>query len=312
MTNPANQQTRVNADDLPRIAVVTPSFNTAQFLGAAIHSVIDQNYPNLDYIVMDGGSTDGSADVLKSFGDRVRWVSQSDAGQSDAIARGFAQTTGEILGWLNSDDLYCPGAFEAVAEFFRDHPAVDVVYGDANYVDVDGKKISACVHIEPYSKKRLLSHSDFIVQPATFFRRSAYEAAGGMNAKFNWALDYDLWIRMAEKSKFVYLPKLLANYRWVGSNKSAAGGWSRLDEIVAMFTQRGQPIPVYIRLEQINQHAHDCLSSLFHFKLARSAKSFATGAKMALSSPPVMVSFLSPRVWRMAWVGQVLRRRAAR
>ena len=298
-------------NDLPRIAVVTPSFNTARFVGAAVSSVLDQNYPNLDYIVMDGGSTDGTADVLKSFGDRIRWVSQSDAGQSDAIARGFAQTTGEILSWLNSDDLYCPGAFAEVARYFRDHPEIDLVYGDANYVDVNGEQISRCVHIEPYSKSRLLSHSDFIVQPATFFRRSAYEAAGGMNPKFNWALDYDLWIRMAEKSAFAYLPKLLANYRWVGSNKSAVGGWGRLDEIVAMFNDRHQPVPVYIRLEQINQHAHDCLRSLLHLKLGQSVRSFITGAKMAISSPPVIASLLSPRVWRMAWVGQVLRRRAA-
>jgi len=298
--------------DLPRIAVVTPSFNTARFVGVAVRSVLDQRYPNLDYIVMDGGSTDGTADVLKSFGDQIRWVSKADGGQADAIALGFSQTTGEILAWLNSDDMYCAGAFEAVAEFFRDHPEIDVVYGDANYVDANGFKISPCVHIEPFSKERLLSYSDFIVQPATFFRRSAYEAAGGMNPKFNWALDYDLWIRMAERSKFAYLPKLLANYRWVGNNKSAIGGWHRLDEIVAMFEQRNQPIPVYIRLEQINQHAHDCLGSLLRLRVGPAFRSFAAGATMAFSSPKVMASLVSPRVWRMAWVGQVLRRRAAR
>src|SRR6185437_3553618 len=176
--------------DLPRIAVVTPSYNTGRHIGAAIRSVLDQDYKNVEYLVMDGGSTDETVDVLRSFGDRLRWVSEKDNGQADAIDRGFKKTTGEILTWLNSDDTYEPGAFRAVAEYFHAHPEVDVVYGEANYTDACGQFIAPCVHVEPYSRHRLFHYSDFIVQPATFFRRSAFEAVGGVDPKINWAMDY--------------------------------------------------------------------------------------------------------------------------
>src|SRR5882724_5378084 len=149
--------------ELPRIAIVTPSFNTARYVGVAVRSVLDQDYPNLDYLVMDGGSTDGTLEILRSYGDRVRWVSEKDAGQADAIRRGFEQTDGEILTWLNSDDMFCPGAFRAVAEFFQKSPDVDVVYGDANYVDAHGFQIARCAHVEPYSAHRLFCYGDFIV-----------------------------------------------------------------------------------------------------------------------------------------------------
>src|SRR6185369_15417037 len=124
--------------DRPRFAIVTPSFNTAKYIGDAIHSVLEQGYPYLDYLVMDGGSTDGTVEILRSFEGRVRFISEKDGGQADAIKRGFAQTDGDVLTWLNSDDFFAPGAFEAVAEFFAAHPEVDVVYGDANYVDHRG------------------------------------------------------------------------------------------------------------------------------------------------------------------------------
>src|SRR5579863_1108985 len=115
---------------LPSIAVVTPSFNTGRYIGAAIRSVLDQNYPNLDYLIMDGGSTDQSIGIVREFGGRIRWVSQKDNGQADAIRRGFQQTSGDILAWLNSDDVFCPNAFDAVAAFFQHNPDIDVVYGD--------------------------------------------------------------------------------------------------------------------------------------------------------------------------------------
>src|SRR5665213_2075693 len=123
---------------LPTLAVVTPSYNTGRYIGPAIESVLAQDYPH-EYIVMDGGSTDQTVEVLKGFGDRLKWVSQKDGGQSDAINQGFARTPGDILGWLNSDDTYEPGAFGAVAEFFAANPDVGLVYGDANYIDAAGK-----------------------------------------------------------------------------------------------------------------------------------------------------------------------------
>jgi len=298
-------------NDLPRIAVVTPSYNTGRHIGAAVRSVLEQDYPNFDYIVMDGGSTDQTVDVLRGFGERLRWVSQTDAGQADAINKGFARTGGEVLCWLNSDDTYAPGAFRSVAQFFAANPDVDVVYGDASYTDAQGKVIAPCVHVEPYNRHRLFHYSDFIVQPATFFRRSAYEAVGGIDPDIHWAMDYDLWLKMAKRFNFAYLPRRLADFRWLANNKTATGSWGRLDEIGRILRRQGHGIPAYIRLERINLHAREAVDALTHGDLGRAVASAARAAVTTLSSPRVLRSLLSVQTWRVMWVGQVLRRRAA-
>src|SRR5688500_3868835 len=215
---------------LPRFCIVTPSYNTGRHVGAAIRSVLDQDWPAVDYVVMDGGSTDGTVDVLKSFGSRLKWMSEKDAGQSDAVNRGFARVGSgdgvEVLGWLNSDDTYAPGAFRAVAEYLAAHPEVDLVYGDATYTDPRGRHIARCVHVEPYSRHRLFHYGDYIVQPAAFFRRRAFDAVGGIDASIHWAMDYDLWLRIAAAGfRIAYLPKVLAQFRWLAENKTATGGW---------------------------------------------------------------------------------------
>ena len=297
--------------DRLRFAIVTPSFNTAEYIGDAIRSVLDQGYPGVDYLVMDGGSTDGTLEVLRSFEGRLRYVSEKDGGQADAIRRGIERTEGDVVTWLNSDDYFAPGAFEAVAGFFDAHPEVDVVYGDANYVDRHGRLISRCVHVEPFSRNRLLRYSDFIVQPAAFFRRRAYEAVGGVDPKFHWALDYDLWLKMASRFKFAYLPKVLANYRWLGNNKSAVGGAARLDEIEAMFREKGMAPPAYIRLERVNQHVQDGWAGIRRGRLVSGVGDVGRAVGALVSSPRAVMSLFSPHTWRIVWVGQVLRRRAA-
>src|SRR4051794_30278791 len=119
----------------PTVSIVTPSFNQAEYIEATIQSVLSQNYPAIEYQVMDGGSTDGTVDVLRRHEKRLRWVSQRDEGQTDAINKGFAQTSGEILGWLNSDDTYAPGSIAAAVKFLLDNPSVALVYGDADFID---------------------------------------------------------------------------------------------------------------------------------------------------------------------------------
>ena len=296
---------------LPRIAVVTPSYNTGRHIEAAIRSVLDQDYTDFDYIVMDGGSTDDTVDVLKSFGDRLRWVSQKDKGQGDAIHRGFGQTTGEILTWLNSDDTYAPGAFRAVAEFFAANPDVALVYGNANYTDADGSLIGPCVHVEPYNPRRLFYYSDFIVQPTTFFRRSAYEAVGGIDTSLHFAMDYDLWLKIAKRFKVAYLPRHLADFRWLFDNKTATGSFRRLDEIRALVARQGFPETAYIRLERVNLHAREALSQLRRGAVARGAHSAFDALWGTLSHPRAMWSMLQPHTWRIIWTGQILRARAA-
>ena len=297
---------------LPSVAVVTPSYNTARYLGDCVRSVLEQDYPALDYIVMDGGSTDGSVDVLKGFGPRLRWVSQRDKGQSDAINRGFAQTQGEILGWLNSDDTFAPGAVRAAAEFFRDHPDIDIVYGDATYTDALGRHVADCVHVEPYSRHRLFRYSDFMVQPATFFRRTAFEAVGGVDVSIHWAMDYDLWLRMvANGAKVAYLPRVLAHFRWLADNKTATGGHGRLDEICRILARLGHPPPAYIQLERCNMYGKEMLTAAAKGRLVEAARRGTKVVCSLLSSPRAIGSLFSPFTWRIMYVGQVLRARSA-
>lgn len=182
----------------PRITVVTPSYNQAQFLGDTLRSIIEQGYPNVEYIVMDGGSTDGSADVLRRYADKLAyWTSRPDGGQTEAIIEGFARATGEILCWLNSDDLHEPWTLHEVAEFFRSQPLARVVYGDARWIDGNGRPIRPKKE-HPFNRFIWLYDHNFIPQPSTFFRRELYEEVGGLNPQFDLAMDGDLWIRFAE------------------------------------------------------------------------------------------------------------------
>jgi glycosyltransferase involved in cell wall biosynthesis len=299
----------------PSFAIITPSYNTGTHVRAAIESVLSQDHPAIDYCVMDGGSTDDTAEVLKSFGPRLRWVSERDRGQSDAVNRGFAQTRGDVLGWLNSDDTYAPGAINAAADFLARHEDVAMVYGDADFIDSGGNVIGPCAHVEPrFSHKRLLHYSDFIVQPAAFFRRGAFEAVGGLDPSLNWAMDYDLWLKFAARGyKVAYLPRVLAHYRWLGDSKSAAGGWGRLEEVDKVARRHGaKRTPAYFRLERVNLHLTEARQALRVGDYGSGASALARATGNLLSSPRAVWSLLSPRTWRVIYTGQVLRARALR
>ncbi len=299
----------------PTVSVITPSYNGGRYISETIRSVLEQDWPDLEYVVMDGGSTDQTQEVLRDFeqrsAGRVRWICQPDQGQADAINKGFALSQGEVLAWLNSDDTYAPGAVRAAAQYLADHPDVALVYGDANFIDARGNLIGPCVHVEPFDRKRLVRYSDFIVQPSAFFRRSAFEAVGGLDSSLNWMLDWDLWLRLAERFRVAYLPHVLANYRWLGDSKTASGGWPRLEEINAFFRRRGSGPPAYVRLEQVNAHLQDARQALRHGRVTAAAASTARAAGTLLASPRAMTSLLAPRTWRVIWTGQVLRARAA-
>ncbi len=293
---------------LPTISIVTPSFNHAPHIQATISSVLRQDYPNLQYLVMDGGSTDGTVDILKKYDSRLRWISRPDRGQADAINQGFAQTTGEILGWLNSDDLYAPGALAAVGDFFAAHPEAIVVYGNADFVDVRGDLIRRCAFVEPFNRHRLLHYSDFLVQPATFFRRGAFEKVGGLDASLNWAMDYDLWLKLAALGSFHRLPNVLAHYRWLNTSKTGAGGWERLREVGRVASKHGKNgLPAYFRLEAVRLHLKEASESARGGRVGRAAVSTASAIGQILLSPRAMRSLISFRIWKIIWAGQVLR-----
>ncbi len=226
----------------PLVSIVTPSFNQGEFIAATIESVLAQDYPHINYLVVDGGSTDGTLDVLRSYGERIRWLSEPDGGQADAVNKGIARTRGPIVAWLNADDVYLPGAVtRAVAELEK-HPEAGLVYGNAEFIDRAGTTLGPCPQVEPFSLNRLIHHLDFIVQPATFFHRAAFDAVGGLDAGLRYCLDYDLWIRLARHAPVRYLPTTLAQARIYPETKTASGGLERLDEIERMIRRHGRAL----------------------------------------------------------------------
>lgn len=295
----------------PVVSIVTPSFNQGEYIAATIRSVLDQDYPNLEYFVADGGSADQTVDILKSHAARLRYVSEKDRGQSHAINKGFAATTGSILGWLNSDDTLAPAALSAVVDYFEQHPDVAMVYGDAEYIDAAGAPIARCAHIEPFNLRRLIHYSDFIVQPACFFRRDAFQAVGGVDESLHFCMDYDLWLKIAQRYKVAYLPRVLAYFRWFGENKTAVGGQKRLLEIEQMARRRGCPgLPAYVCLEAVRLHLAEALTALRRLRLTRALPALARASTSLFRSPRALASLFSPHTWRIIYTGQLLRRHA--
>jgi glycosyltransferase involved in cell wall biosynthesis len=201
----------VSSRTFPVVSIVTPSFNMAHYLPETIESILSQDYPHIEYIVVDGGSTDATHELLRSYGDRIRVFTGKDKGPSDAAHRGFREATGEVFAWLNADDTYLPGAIRTGVEYLLDHPDIDVVYGEGNWIDEDGKLIRRYPTL-PFDTKTL-ERDCFICQPASFMRGSSYRRCE-LDPDVNQSFDYDLWIRMAKQGfRFASIPQYLANSR---------------------------------------------------------------------------------------------------
>lgn len=204
----------------PLVSIVTPSFNQVRFIEETVRSVLDQDYPNLEYIIIDGGSTDGSVEVIRRYADRLAfWVSEPDQGQTDAINKGFARAQGEILAWLNSDDTYKPGAVREAVQFLQDQPQVGMVYGDADLVDESGKVIGK-FPARSTDLRRLQRGYVHVPQQAAFFRSNLWRQVGPLDPTFFFAMDYDLWVRLARLAPLTYVPRLWANFRLHQGGKS--------------------------------------------------------------------------------------------
>lgn len=241
--------------DLPLVTIVTPSFNQGEYIEATIRSVLEQDYPRIEYLLMDGGSSDATLEILGRQPSRVSWISEPDNGQGDAIRKGFGLAQGEILAWLNSDDVYLPGAVSRAVAALRKSPSVPLVYGNAEYIDRAGAVLGPCEQIEPFDLGRLINDLDFIVQPATFFRHEPYSAVGGLDAGLTYCLDYDLWIRMASRRGGAsFIPDFLAQVRIYPQTKTASGGMARLDEVEAMIRRYGRKtLPTGFEREMVGE-----------------------------------------------------------
>jgi glycosyltransferase involved in cell wall biosynthesis len=240
---------------LPVVTVVTPVLNQRDYIEAAVRSVLAQDYENLEYLVIDGGSTDGTLEILRRFDNRLTLISEPDTGQANAINKGLYLARGEILAWLNADDLYFPGAVEAAVEALTPNPDAVCVYGDCDYIDPEGKTLTR-YPARPFDLRSLaVAAENFIPQPAAFFRRACLETAGYLNEDLNYVLDYELWLRFSRVGQFVYLPKKLAQTRLHAGAKSVASFAEFGDELVSVIEKAFEDNALPIEIEGCREEA---------------------------------------------------------
>lgn len=223
-------------DPAPRISIVTPSFRQAEFIERTIRSVIEQRYPALEYFVQDGGSRDGTTEILDRYAPRLSgWASESDSGQSQAINRAFAKTSGEIMAWINSDDILFLNALAQVADFFARNPDIDVVYGHRVLIDEQDREIGRWI-LPPHNDK-VLSWADYVPQETLFWRRRIWDKSGGrIDESFRFAMDWDLLLRFRDAgARFARLPRFLGGFRVHSRQKTSAGisevGFAEMDRL---------------------------------------------------------------------------------
>jgi glycosyltransferase involved in cell wall biosynthesis len=204
------------------VTIVTPSYNQAPFLERTIRSVLGQTYPNIEYFVMDGGSTDESVDIIRKYEKKLAgWVSEKDHGQTDAINKGFARANGEIIAWLNSDDTYEPEAVARAVAYLEEHPDVGLVYADSMFINADDAVIGQFPSAQT-DYLRLRRGYVHVSQQAAFFRADLWRQVGPLDPTFYFAMDYDLWVRLARVSQVAYIPGHWANFRLHGGAKTIA------------------------------------------------------------------------------------------
>lgn len=236
-----------------RISVVIPSFNQGEFLDSALRSVLDQGYPNLEVIVMDGGSTDSSVDVIRSHEARIdHWESRPDGGQTDALINGFRRSTGEIMCWLNSDDLMVDGCLDDVNDFFSRNRDAEAVYGDAQWISRDGRLLRTQNEI-PFSRFIWMYTYNYIPGMSMYWRRALYERVGGLDRAFDLAMDADLWSRFAEVTQIHHMPRIWSRMRFYEDQKNRRlRAKSNEEDLVIRKRYWGQATPPsLLRLRQL-------------------------------------------------------------
>ena len=221
----------------PILSIVTPSYNQERFIEETIKSVISQEGDfNIDYIIVDGKSTDGSVEIIRKYdtllkqgkwpvkcrGINYRWVSEPDDGQSDAIAKGFRMAEGDVLAWLNSDDVYLSGTLQKVVNYFSNHTDAVFVYGNTYFIDEEGKVIGEAL-AEPFDFLKMAVRTLFS-QQSSFMKKKAYDDSGGLDTSLRYVMDYDLWVRMAKKYKLDCMPEFLALFRLQEKSKTVSSG----------------------------------------------------------------------------------------
>lgn len=248
----------------PLVSIVTPSYNSARFIEATILSVKNQTYPHIEHLIMDGDSTDNTLSIIKKYEGayNMRWVSEPDSGQSDAVNKGWRKAKGEILGWLNSDDTYMPWAIETAVKFLTDHPDVSLVYGDCNIVN-ECSEVTGWCQTRKFDLKGMLCRDNIVPQPAAFLRREIIDEVGYLDTNLHFAMDFDLWIRIGLKFKVEYIPQFLANFRLCLGTKSGDEPYKFAHEQLYILDKLFSDPKLPEEVSSLRRQAYSCA----HFKV---------------------------------------------
>jgi glycosyltransferase involved in cell wall biosynthesis len=249
----------------PLVTIVTPSYNQGRFIRATIESVLAQDYPRIEYIIMDGGSTDETAAVVGEYTGRLQWYSEKDKGQSHAINKGFRMAKGEVVSWLNSDDVILPGAVSHAVRAFEQNPSLGAVYGEGYQIDINGGVRMRFKATEPFNLWKLIYVWDYILQQTSYFRRSIFDEIGYINEELQYGMDWDLLIRIGKRYPIGYIPELMGCIREYSDAKSFSGGRKRFRELATLMRRhtgvRYPPGYIIYGLDTYSAICCDCLRS---------------------------------------------------
>ncbi len=304
---------RAGAAPGPLVSIITPSLNQAPFIRQTIESVLGQDYPRIEYLVLDGGSTDGALDVIREYDGRLDWVCESDTGQANAINRGLRRARGEIVAWINSDDVLLPGAVTAMVERFASRPDVCLVYGDGFLIDVGGDVVQEMHLGEPNLWELMHLYNQIVLGVAAFYRAGALESAGYIDERWRWLFDYELFLRLCTRYPYAHLSAPVVSMRVYPQTLSQSGGIPRWREIRRMLrkhaVRRFPPSTPYFLADLVRLNAAGMQA---HGGASRARAAIATPVTMASERVKHEVFRRAHRVHDDGWVEQraefVLRR----
>lgn len=273
----------------PLVSIVTPTYNQAEFLRETIESVLSQEYPHIDYWVIDDGSTDETRQVLKEYSGRVKWESQANNGQTPTINKGWKKTPGEIIAWLNSDDTFIHGAISRIVQLFQQHQDVDIIFGDTLFTAADGAPLNRYRPGKEFDYRHfVIECHNPIAQPSAFIRRKVFESVGELDPLYYYFMDWDFWLRAGLDHRFKYVPELLSTYRLHTNSKSVAQARRAAPELEYMYRKfySHRDLPKWIRQSEQRAFANMYFMTATYYSNGGDPEMVAEMGRKALTTYP--------------------------